>query len=147
MGGRKLFGGTQMERASIPSSSRVGEARRRISKCDGPAIRRSFTVYAAQDDGQLPQIVNRRIRLNLQPMLDVRRHRRAAPARDEVPGAHAGALGAVDVDVEVVADEQRLLVGDAEALAQRGEDRRLWLADAVLVGEDNSAGGRREPGL
>src|SRR5207248_1477453 len=54
---------------------------------------------------QLPQLVNRRIGLDLQAMLDVRRHRGAAHRRDEVDGAHAGALGAVDVDVEVVADE------------------------------------------
>src|SRR5438046_7002962 len=93
---------------------------------------------------QLPQIADRRIRHDLQPMLDVRGHGGAAHARDEVHGAHAGALRAVDVDVEVVPDEERLRVVDAEAFAERGEDRRPRLADAVLVGEDHGVDVWRE---
>src|SRR6266581_4872104 len=57
---------------------------------------------------------------------------------------HAALLRAVDVDVEVVADEEHLLELDAKRFPQRLENRSLRFTLAVLVREDHRVEGDAE---
>jgi len=75
----------------------------------------------------------------LDDVIVIHRRRHSGPAlwRHEVHCRHAASLRAVDVGVQVVADEQHFIELDAEGLAERVEDGGLRFAFAVLVRENH----------
>src|SRR5258708_27151461 len=94
-----------------------------------------------EDTWQLADIANGGVGHDRQVVLEGRRDGCPAHWRVEVHGAHAAALRAVDVDVEVVADEHDLLELHIETRAELLEDGRYGLAVTVLVGEDHGVDG------
>src|SRR5207253_2926119 len=98
-------------------------------------FRAAGSAQCVNHGGQLTQITDRRVGHDCQFVLDRWRDRSASHRRGEVHRAHAAALRAVHVGIEVVADENDLVVRDAESSAQFFEDRRHRFAVAMLVRE------------
>jgi len=86
---------------------------------------------------QVTQIIDRCIGLDNQIVFDRRRDCRPALRRHKVDRSHPALHRAVDVDVEVVADEEHGIEVDIERLPQRLEDRSLRFAFAVFVRENH----------
>src|SRR5690349_10982848 len=104
-----------------PSSVKCGVARTNASL--SLMVRRSWCVERIDHAHELREGGHPRVGRDLQPMLHGCRDGGAARGQVEVHGAHATALGAVDVGVEVVADEDHLLVTHVESAPELFEDR------------------------
>src|ERR1043166_4700081 len=127
------------KRPTISSRPRYASARTRTTWRSSSArcATRIESIELVNNPHDVAEIADRGVGLDRQAVLDVGGDGVTARFRDEVDPSHSATLRAVDVDIEVVADEDHLAVVDAELPLERVEDRRARLALAMLVREDH----------